>query len=224
MATAPTRPLLKERFERRRDEVLDRCARVFAERGYGGAAIEDLSEATGLTAGGLYHYIGSKEQALFAIFSRLMDPLLDEARRIEADGSSGIERLRRLLRLWVKHVAEHRDHMLVFNQERHVLERDRRRWREIRDARRSFEELLGRLLGAAADEVRERRQASGVDSATAEPDLPLLRFALLGMVNHSAQWIRPSGRLSPEEIADGYWRFAVAALYGGPPDLDSAPA
>lgn len=215
MASAPTRPQLKERFERRRAEVLDRCAAVFAERGYGGAAIEDLSEATGLTVGGLYHYIGSKEAALFEIFSRLMDPLLERAEKIEsgehdppsADNGDGAtaepaaERLRELLRLWVGHVAAHRDHMLVFNQERHILERDRKRWREIRRSRREFEELLDRLLAAAAAEA-----------GAVEADLPLLRFALLGMVNHTAQWLRPGGRLSPEEIADGYWRFAISNL------------
>lgn len=205
MATAPTRPQLKQRFERRQAEVLDRCATVFATRGYGGSAIEDLSEATGLTVGGLYHYIGSKEEALFGIFSRLMDPLLEEAQQIESGEGSAAEKLRELLRLWVGHVASHRDHMLVFNQERHILERDRRRWREIRSSRRSFEELLDRLLAAAAAEAGD-----------IETDLSLLRFALLGMVNHTAQWIRPSGRLTPTEIADNYWRFAMASLSSSP--------
>ena len=228
MASAPTRPQLKERFERRRAEVLDRCAAVFAERGYGGAAIEDLSAATGLTAGGLYHYIGSKEEALFGIFSQLMDPLLEQAERIErgkrqaADEGAGrgdrtragepaaAERLRALLRLWVGQVASHRDHMLVFNQERHILERDRSRWSEIRRARREFEELLDRLLAAAAAETGE----TGAD-------LALLRFALLGMVNHTAQWLRPDGRLSPEQIADGYWHFAMASLKSSSTHADS---
>ena len=114
------------------------------------------------------------------------------------------ERLRELLRLWVGHVADHRDHMLVFNQERHILERDRRRWREIRRSRREFEEVLDRLLAAAAAEA---------DAADA--DLPLLRFALLGMVNHTAQWLRPGGRLRPEEIADGYWALAMSGLKSG---------
>jgi hypothetical protein len=36
----------------------------------------------------------------------------------------------------------------------------------------------------------------------ADPDLALR--ALLGMVNHTAQWYRPRGRLSTEQIADGY--------------------
>ncbi|MGH2866323.1 MAG: hypothetical protein ACRDNK_01980 [Solirubrobacteraceae bacterium] len=32
----------------------------------------------------------------------------------------------------------------------------------------------------------------------------LALVALLGMVNHTAQWYRPRGRFSIEEIADGY--------------------
>jgi TetR/AcrR family transcriptional regulator, cholesterol catabolism regulator len=30
------------------------------------------------------------------------------------------------------------------------------------------------------------------------------------MVNHTAQWYRPRGRLSPEQIADGYVELLVA--------------
>lgn len=207
MTTAPTRPLLKERFERRRAEVLDKCATVFAARGYGGAAIEDLSAATGLTAGGLYHYIGSKEEALFAIFSQLMDPLLADAREIEKAEGSAAERLRQLVRLWVGHVATHQEHMRVFNQERHILGRDPERWHDVRQARREFEELLGRMLAAVAEEHAPSRE-----TAKAEPDLALLRFALLGMVNHTAQWLRSDGRLSPVEIADGYWQLTMSGL------------
>ena len=32
----------------------------------------------------------------------------------------------------------------------------------------------------------------------------LALFALLGMVNHTATWFRPGGRLTANEIADGY--------------------
>jgi hypothetical protein len=37
--------------------------------------------------------------------------------------------------------------------------------------------------------------------------------ALLGMVNHTAQWYRSRGRLSPQDVADGY----VDLLVGGRP-------
>jgi len=34
--------------------------------------------------------------------------------------------------------------------------------------------------------------------------------ALLGMVNHTAQWFRPRGRLSAAEVAAGYAGLLVA--------------
>jgi AcrR family transcriptional regulator len=79
MAAPPTRPALRRRYDSRRQEVIDVAARAFAERGYHATSMDDLSEATGLAPGGLYHYIGSKEQLLIAICDTLMDPLLERA-------------------------------------------------------------------------------------------------------------------------------------------------
>ncbi len=192
MAGPPTRPVLRARYERRRSEVVRVAARVFAERGYHATTMQDLAEATGLAAGGLYHYIGSKERLLIAICDDLMQPLLDAADDVLDGAESGADALRALLRLWVAHVVEHREHMLVFGQERHVIEREPR-WREVVRARRAFERLL--------DEVLARGEADG---SLAFADRRLALLALLGMVNHTPQWYRPRGRLGPREIADGF--------------------
>ena len=45
--------------------------------------------------------------------------------------------------------------------------------------------------------------------AVADPRLAL--SALLGMVNHTAQWYRPRGRLGATEIADGYVDLLLGA-------------
>jgi AcrR family transcriptional regulator len=190
MPAPPTRPALRARYERRRQQVLRAAAREFAARGYHGTSMEDLSTATGLAAGGLYHYIGSKEQLLFAILAQLMDPLLERARDIEASPAPAPERLRELLREWLEHIEAHHDHVLVFTQERRVLERDER-WKQVRESRTAFEDVLSRLVAEAVP--------SG--------DTRLRVLALLGMVNHTASWFRPGGRLSSSQIADGYWEI-----------------
>jgi AcrR family transcriptional regulator len=190
----PTRPALRARYERRREEVLRAAAAEFASRGYHGTSMDELCAATGLAAGGLYHYIGSKEQLLFDILGQLMDPLLERAREVEARDEPASERLRALLRVWLAHIERHHDHMLVFTQERRVLERDER-WRGVRESRHAFEEILGRLVAATAP----------------EGDTRLRVLALLGMVNHTASWYRPGGRLSTDEIADGYWELLTRA-------------
>jgi TetR/AcrR family transcriptional regulator, cholesterol catabolism regulator len=192
MATPPTRPALRERYDRRHQQVIATAARVFAERGFHATSMADLVDATGLTAGGLYHYIGSKDALLVRICDELMEPLLARAREIVVAGGTGEHQLRRIVREWTAHVEHNRDHMLVFNQERHVLERGAQ-WREVRRQRKAFEELLA--------DVFARGAADGT-LAFDDPDLALR--ALLGMVNHTAQWFRPRGRLSAEQIADGY--------------------
>jgi AcrR family transcriptional regulator len=204
-ATPPTRPVLRERYDRRRAQVIASAARLFAKNGYQQTSIADLTEFTGMTAGGLYHYIGSKEQLLIAICDELLDPLLPRARHIVAGEAPAPAHLRRLVHAWVDHIAGHLDHMLVFTQERHVIEREPQ-WRHVRRQRKAFEQIL--------DETLARGEAEGTMSFD---DRHLALFALLGMVNYTPQWLRPGGRLSADEIADGYCDIVLGEGFGDTP-------
>ena len=154
--------------------------------------MDDLSRATGLAPGGLYHYIGSKEQLLADICAELLDPLLDDAHAIVAAAGRPEDILRRLVRVWTAHVESHRDHMRVFQQERKVIQRGPR-WRAIRASREEFERVLDDVLAAGEQTgdfvFRDRR---------------LALMALLSMINYLPQWFRPRGRLNAEQVADGF--------------------
>lgn len=195
----PTRPALRARYDARRREVVATAAKLFAERGYDGTSMSELTEATGLAAGGLYHYIEGKDDLLIAICDELLEPLLKQAREIVATGAPPVNQLRELVGAWVAHVVEHRDHMLVFTQERQAIE-SQARWRRVRSQRKAFEKIL--------DEVLARGETDG-SMIFADRRLSLL--ALLGMVNYTPQWVRPGGRLSAQEIADGYCAMALGA-------------
>jgi AcrR family transcriptional regulator len=213
MPAPPKKPTLRRRYDDRQREVLDSCARVFAERGYHGTSIDDLIEATGLARGGLYHYIGSKSEALTRILDDLMGPLLDEAEAIvsgatapddDASGEPIERRLRTLVRVWVRRVASHRSHVRVFLQERTTIARDRA-WVEIRGDRVAFETLLSRVLEQG---VREGELT--ID------DPQLAALALLGIVNHTAVWFAPGGRLSADQVADGFVDLFLDGVRRGP--------
>jgi TetR/AcrR family transcriptional regulator, cholesterol catabolism regulator len=197
--TPPIRPALRARYERRRREVIATAAHLFAQRGYQETSMSELTEATGLAAGGLYHYIESKDQLLISICDELLDPLLGRAREIVAEPAPPAEQLRALLHAWLAHIASHRDHMLVFAQERHVIEREPQ-WRRVRGQRKAFEQLL--------DDVLARGEA---DSSMHFADRGFTLRTLLGMVNYTPQWLNPRGRLSPEQIADGYCDLILRA-------------
>lgn len=191
MPAPPASPALRKRYDLRQQELVYAAAKVFAERGYDQTTMQDLASSIGLATGALYHYFGSKEQLLIKICDQLMEPLLARARVIVAGAESPRDRLRELVRLWVATVVEYRDHMLVFQQERHAIESGAQ-WRGIRQSRKAFERLVENALKEA-----------GATSTTGS-DSRLALLALLGMVNHTAQWYKPRGRLRPNEIADGY--------------------
>lgn len=187
VADAPTRPVLKVRYELRRSELVDAAAGVFADRGYDSTSMQELSRQIGLAAGGIYHYFPSKERLLIGICDELVDPLLARALDELDEHETPKEQLRRLVRTWVLHVTGHRDHMLVFQQERHAIEHGEQ-WRGVREARKDFERLVEQVLARAAPELDRRIALS----------------ALLGMVNHTAQWFDHRGRLETSDVADGY--------------------
>jgi TetR/AcrR family transcriptional regulator, cholesterol catabolism regulator len=200
MATAPTRPALRERYDRRRQRAVYQAAKVFARRGYDQTTMQELASTMGVATGALYHYFGAKEQLLRAICDQLMEPLLERARSLAAEDATPVQHLRALVRMWVDHVVEHRDHMLVFQQERHVIETGAS-WRGVRASRKAFERLVAELLD----------QALAADGQHGR----LRLLALLGMVNHTAQWYRPRGALSPEQIADGYVDLVLGTAVTG---------
>jgi AcrR family transcriptional regulator len=188
----PKRPALRERYDRRRSEVISTAAHLFAECGYEATSIAELTEATGLAAGGIYHYIERKDDLLIAICDELLEPLLARANEIVAAEAPAATHLRQLLRAWLEHIETHRDHMIVFARERQTIEREPQ-WRQVRAQRRAFEQIL--------DDVLARGEREGTMHFE---DRALALLALLGMVNYTAQWLRPRGRLTATEIADGY--------------------
>jgi AcrR family transcriptional regulator len=202
MAVRPTRPALRERYDRRRRQVVHQAAKVFAKRGYDQTTMQELAASMGLATGALYHYFAAKEDLLTAICDQLMEPLLRRARELDEVGGPAAGELSALVRMWVAHVVEHRDHMLVFQQERHLIESGER-WRKVRASRKAFELLAGDVVKRARTEGLARGTEGG-GSAQEEGGNRLALLALLGMVNHTAQWYRPRGELTPEQIADGY--------------------
>jgi AcrR family transcriptional regulator len=188
----PTRPALAERYDRRQQNLVVVSAHVFAERGYEQTSVQELTAELGMTPAALYHYFPSKDELLLRICDELVEPLLQKVKDAVVAGDSPAAQLRTVVRIWVAHVVEHRDHMLVFQQQRHTIERAEL-WSGVRVSRKRFERFIADLI-RAVDRCGQLRSS----------DQRIALAALLGMVNHTAQWYAPAGRLRPETIADGY--------------------
>ena len=63
-----------------RQRIVELAAPVFNQRGYVGASMRDLVDATGLEKGGIYNHFGSKEQLALEAYDYAMT-LVDRATR-----------------------------------------------------------------------------------------------------------------------------------------------
>ncbi len=190
MATA-RKPDQKERIRRQ-------AARLFAEKGYEGTGVEELSRAVGRGRGALYHHIGSKERLLFEIVTLHVIDVVEEARGVLALDATAEEKVRRLSRIMMATVAAHRPEWTVFFRDIDALSGALRR--EALAVRAAFEDVWVEVVrqGVRDGEFRE------LD--------PVVVKGLLGMHNYSYVWIRPRGRLTPEQIADIFCDVLIGGI------------
>ena len=76
----------QRRISRRKKEILDAAARVFAEKGYANATTREIAEAADLAEGTLYNYYGGKREILLAILDEtqaVIDAMFERAGTLE---------------------------------------------------------------------------------------------------------------------------------------------
>src|SRR5579863_9493023 len=91
---APTKSDSHERFDRRLSEILDYATEVFAEKGYEGASMRDLSRLSGISLAGLYYYFESKEKLLYFIQQHTFNTIMERLRQRLATSNDPETRIR----------------------------------------------------------------------------------------------------------------------------------
>ena len=74
-----------ERTEIRKNEILDVAERLFMEKGYEAATINDILSVSGIAKGSLYYHYKSKEDVLDGIIKRMTEQLVAAAKAVADD-------------------------------------------------------------------------------------------------------------------------------------------
>ena len=169
--------------------ILETAARLICEKGYEGASIQDIAEATGLTKAGLYHYIRSKEHLLLDIQNYGMDVFEEQVLAQVVSIPDPLVRLRACMDKnillvthgWSKEVTIilHEHATLTGEARAHINARKRR---YVRFLESSF-----------AEAVRAKKIRSVNPKVAA--------FSFLGMVLWIYKWFRPEGAISAEDLS-----------------------
>ena len=120
----------RQKLERER-RIVKAAEKLFARKGYGDVAMEDVAARAGLAVGTIYNYFPSKSALLLAIVRSETESLLDRARKILDDPPSDP-------------VAAVSAFTEIFLED--VTRDDRRLWRELFGAAIAEPSTVGRRL------------------------------------------------------------------------------
>ena len=193
-------------------EICRVAARVFYEKGYDGASMQDIAEAVKLTKAGIYHHVGSKDRLLFEIMNYGMDILdesvLEKVKSIEDPR----EKLRQTIVGHIDLVVRARDlEITVILHENRSLKGALRK--KINARKKAYIHHLEDLIAQVQDQPGNQRLIS--------PELAA--FNLLGIINWLYQWYHPEGPINQEELTQGCADFFFRGLLGGGPQVPARP-
>ncbi|QBD79710.1 TetR/AcrR family transcriptional regulator [Ktedonosporobacter rubrisoli] len=186
------------RMQRRLEDILKVAARMFAEHGYEGTTLEMIAEDLGLSKPGLYYYVKSKEEVLEHIFRRIFKAILASLSTAVSPEMLPQERLYHLITAYVTHACIYPEGHALFLYESHLLNVCNDELRALRDLyQQQIEEAITAGIQQNIFHITDARLAS---------------LALVGALHPIPLWYKPSGSLTPGEIAEYYARMLIGGL------------
>jgi AcrR family transcriptional regulator len=171
-----------------KEEILGAAIRLFTRKGYVNTSMDDIAEAVGLTKGGLYHYVGKKEDLLTDIHDEFFDAFFARMSAAVESAANPQNKLRNWVRAHATIMRDYQGHIKVFFTEIDQLPEDTlKRMVERRDR---VQGMLTEIL------------AAGVEKGEIRGDVnpQITSFLILGMINWLYVWYRPEGAASIEAI------------------------
>lgn len=168
--------------------ILTAAAELFGDHGYDRATLADVANRVGIKRGSLYYYINSKEDLLYWLHKNMIDELIANTDAALKESADTEEKIRNLVRMSMRLIAERRQEVKVFLEERHVLESER--WAEVVKQRDEFQRKVENVL---TEGIRE--------GLLRETPVKLTANGMLGMCFWGYQWFRP-GMLTWMQVAD----------------------
>ena len=192
---------MKRKNPRKRQEIFNAAARLFARKGYDGTSIRELAETLKLQKGSLYYYFSSKEELLFELLDEYIADALAEVEKIcAASDLEPTEKLERFMRFYTRFYAGDRDRLVLL----------------INDIDKLGEEKRNRII------ARERLYYRALTGIFAElkksgimKDIPdaIAAYAFFGMVHYTCKWFDGDGPVKAESLGEMFLEIFTRGIF-----------
>ncbi|WP_367049152.1 TetR/AcrR family transcriptional regulator [Streptomyces sp. Je 1-332] len=192
----------------REQQMLDAAVRIFGQRGYRAASMDEIAEVAGVSKPLVYLYLNSKEELFTACIRREAAALVAAVRGGVSGGgvSGGAPADRQLwagLRAFFTHTAERPDAWVVLHQQARTQGEPFAA--EVTVMREEIVAFVTSLIAEAAREAHRKPEL-------ADREVAGLAQALVGAAESLAGWANGDPSVSAKEAAATLMNFAWAGL------------
>jgi AcrR family transcriptional regulator len=200
----PQKKLSVSEEPNRLDQIYYVAARIFCEKGYDATSMSDIADAVGITKAGIYHYVKSKQDMLFAIMNFGMDRLESRVIKPARAVADAEQRLRTIIHNHALLIMEGSamagyNPVTVLNDEMAGLTPAHHR--KVSQRKRAYFDLLRDTLRQLKDEGKLK-----------DVDVTVAAFSLFGMLLWLSRWYHPDGKLSAEQVANEIEGIALGGM------------
>ncbi|MEX0676035.1 MAG: TetR/AcrR family transcriptional regulator [Pirellulales bacterium] len=170
-------------------EIYTKAAEIFHEQGFDATSMSNIAAAMDLTKAGLYYYIESKEDLLFAIINMAMEWLETNVIEPSRQLADPEQRLKCIIACHGQLLTEGNKAITLLTDEIEGLKPKHRKL--ILDRKRVY-----------FDFVRDTLEALRADGRLRDVNSTVATFGLFGTLLWLPRWYRPDGRLSGAEVVE----------------------
>jgi TetR/AcrR family transcriptional regulator, cholesterol catabolism regulator len=194
----PRKPAIAPECDRTVD-IYTKAAEIFHAQGFDATSMSNIAAAVDLTKAGLYYYIESKEDLLFAIMNYAMERLETQVIEPSRQFDDPEERLKSIIGRHGRLLAEGNKAITILTDEIEGLKPKHRR--QILDRKRVYFDFVRDTL----ETLRSSGKLRDVNSTVAT-------FSLFGTLLWLPRWYRADGRLNGDQIIDEMIKIAIGGL------------
>jgi AcrR family transcriptional regulator len=193
-----TAPVRRGRPGHSLDSLLAVAVAVFNERGFEATSMDELATRLGVTKSAIYHHVPGKVELLRLAVDRALDALFAVTEEPGAITGRAIDRLEHVVRGSVRVLAAELPYVTLLLRVRGNSDVER----ATLQRRREFDRIVTRLV----------RDAERQGDVRPDVDPAITSRLLFGTVNSLAEWYRPGGGLSADDLADAVVTTAFLGL------------
>jgi AcrR family transcriptional regulator len=183
--------MLRISVEEKKEYIAKIAAKVFSEKSYQAASLQDVAKEVGISKAGIYHYFKSKDDILGYLMMRYSNRFLDILRKCrkenKAKGLNHYDSLKQFMMTYAKYINSDNVQRMLILRERHQLS----------DAYKvklhKKEQAMFRLL---------KNEVMKIEAMDKSIDPNTIAFLFIAMSHWLGYWVKEGGKFSLEDIIE----------------------